>query len=256
MAKQIKTFLTYQKHELPEFFREWNIDGDAIQHVHPVTQDLYLVVDTKNVQCNKEFVSFLNDASLDELMTLIFQLGISQMWKALRLWVNFRLPVVQEDKSLRYANVTAPSVRKVDGAMVDLIIWERFAMEQSVIKALLEAFRERCEGHYETLQADALEKELHFVTNRMAGGGSTVTGNLYPPVPDAPYYPCPFTWNRYKVYPAPVPLVFTEAVFDGEPLSKEDIETLMARRNRCLEKLGFKFKKPEPVEEPVVDEAK
>ena len=256
MAKQIKTFLTFRKLELPGCFREWNIDGDSLQHVHPATQELYLLADPRNVQCNKEFVAYLEEASLDELLTMIFRLGCMQMWKAQDLWCSFRVPVVQEDKSLRYADVKAPSIRKVDGEYVDLNIWERFAMEQSVIKALLQAFRDRCEGHYETLQVDALEHELSYTANRMSGAGDNVAYNLYPTMADVPHYPCPFTWNRVIPYVNPVPLVFTVTEVDGKVLKAEDVEALMVRRKRCLEKAGFHFVETEPVEEPVVDEVK
>ena len=122
MAKTIKTFLTFQEHQLPKCFRNWEIEETEDMPTHPVSTEKYVLVSPVNLQGNEEFLEYVEKMSLEELFQMIVNLGRVQLWKALDKWIEYNTPGLNEQGNVVYTKVAAPDLGIVDKVPVGLNI--------------------------------------------------------------------------------------------------------------------------------------
>ena len=122
MAKSIKTFLTFQEHQLPKCFRNWEIEETEDMPTHPVSTEKYVLVSPVNLQGNKEFLEYVEKMSLEELFQMIVNLGRVQLWKALDKWMEYNTTGLNEQGNVVYTKVAAPDLGIVDKVPVGLNI--------------------------------------------------------------------------------------------------------------------------------------
>ena len=234
MAKSIKTFLTFQEHQLPKCFRNWVIEENDEMATHPVSTEKYVLVSPVNLQGNKEFLEYVEKMSLEELFQMIVNLGRVQLWKALDKWMEYNTPGLNEQGNVVYTKVVAPDLGIVDKVPVGLNIWERYAIERSVLDYLISKYTELTAGSAEFALANYLHASIGYAQMRMTAGG---VGK-----PKAEFINI-ITHNKVQ----PLPMSEIETVAEG--LEEEVAKELMDRLISNLEACGFTIERPEVKEE-------
>ena len=229
MAKSIKTFLTFQEHQLPKCFRNWEIEETEDMPTHPVSTEKYVLVSPVNLQGNKEFLEYVEKMSLEELFQMIVNLGRVQLWKALDKWMEYNTTGLNEQ-----GKVAAPDLGIVDKVPVGLNIQERYAIERSVLDYLISKYTELTAGSAEFALANYLHASIGYAQMRMTAGG---VGK-----PKAEFINI-ITHNKVQ----PVPMSEIETVAEG--LEEEVAKELMDRLISNLEACGFTIERPEDKKE-------
>ena len=229
MAKSIKTFLTFQEHQLPKCFRNWEIEETEDMPTHPVSTEKYVLVSPVNLQGNKEFLEYVEKMSLEELFQMIVNLGRVQLWKALDKWMEYNTTGLNEQ-----GKVAAPDLGIVDKVPVGLNIQERYAIERSVLDYLISKYTELTAGSAEFALANYLHASIGYAQMRMTAGG---VGK-----PKAEFINI-ITHNKVQ----PLPMSEIETVAEG--LEEEVAKELMDRLISNLEACGFTIERPEDKKE-------
>ena len=229
MAKTIKTFLAFQEHQLPACFRNWEIEETEDMPTHPVSTEKYILVSPTNLQGNKEFLEYVEKMSLDELFQMIVNLGRSQLWKALDHWLEYNTPKLNDHGVIVYNRVKAPDLGIVDKIPAGMRIWERFAIEKSVLDYLLNKYATLTAESNERVLANYLQGSIDYTQSRMTAAGVNMPKPVFLNI---------FTYNKVE----PMSLSQWETMVKGsdEELTKE----LLGRISTNLEKCGFVIEQP------------
>ena len=226
MAKSIKTFLTFQEHQLPKCFRNWEIEETEEMPTHPVSTEKYILVSPTNLRGNKEFLEYVEKMSLDELFQMIVNLGRSQLWKALDHWLEYNTPKLDDRGVIVYNKVKAPDLGIVDKIPVGMRIWERFAIEKSVLDYLINKYAELTAESAEYVLGNYLRESINYAQTRMTAGGVNIPKTEFINI---------FTFNKANA----LPQVEFEIMF--KRLDEEVAKGLTSRLITNLEKCSFVF---------------